>query len=249
MRERSGHRLSRPVAVASLLAAGARRRRSGIDKQDFEQIERGRYLAVAGDCAACHTLPGSSHDFAGGRPIETPFGRCWRPTSRPTRRPASAPGPTTNSSTRCTKAPAATATRLYPAMPYTYYTKLTRDDALAIRAYLNTVPAGAQSGQSQSIAVPVQYARIAGGLGRAVLHAGDVPARPDKSARMESRRLSGRRASAIAACATRRRISLGGDERASACRAMRLQGWFAPNITNDARAASAAGRSTRSSPI
>ena len=28
-------------------------------------------------------------------------------------------------------------TRLYPAMPYTYYTKLTRDDALAIRAYLN----------------------------------------------------------------------------------------------------------------
>ena len=29
---------------------------------------------------------------------------------------------------------------LYPAMPYTYYTKVTRDDALAIRAYLNTVP-------------------------------------------------------------------------------------------------------------
>jgi mono/diheme cytochrome c family protein len=26
-------------------------------------------------------------------------------------------------------------------MPYTYYTRVTRDDALAIRAYLNTVPA------------------------------------------------------------------------------------------------------------
>ena len=24
----------------------------GIDKQDFKQIERGRYLTVAGDCAA-----------------------------------------------------------------------------------------------------------------------------------------------------------------------------------------------------
>ena len=29
---------------------------------------------------------------------------------------------------------------LFPAMPYTYYTKISRDDALAIRAYLNTVP-------------------------------------------------------------------------------------------------------------
>jgi hypothetical protein len=32
-------------------------------------------------------------------------------------------------------------TRLYPAMPYTYYTNVTREDALAIRAYLRTVPA------------------------------------------------------------------------------------------------------------
>jgi mono/diheme cytochrome c family protein len=25
------------------------------DDQDFDRIERGRYLAVVGDCAACHT--------------------------------------------------------------------------------------------------------------------------------------------------------------------------------------------------
>jgi hypothetical protein len=55
----------------------------GIDKQDFKQIERGRYLTVAGDCAACHTLPGSGHEFAGGRNIETPFGLLIGPNITP----------------------------------------------------------------------------------------------------------------------------------------------------------------------
>ena len=40
-----------------------------------------------------------------------------------------------------TKGTGRNGTHLYPAMPYTYYTKVTRDDVLAIRAYLNTVPA------------------------------------------------------------------------------------------------------------
>ena len=64
--------LAAPVAraVARCCAEPARCRRvpaAGIDKQNFNQIEHGRYLTVVGDCAACHTLPGSGHDFAGGR--------------------------------------------------------------------------------------------------------------------------------------------------------------------------------------
>ena len=55
----------------------------GIDKQDFKQIEHGRYLTLAGDCAACHTLPGSGYDFAGGRSIETPFGQILAPNITP----------------------------------------------------------------------------------------------------------------------------------------------------------------------
>jgi hypothetical protein len=36
-------------------------------------IEKGEYLAHAGDCVACHTEPGGKL-FAGGRAIITPFG-------------------------------------------------------------------------------------------------------------------------------------------------------------------------------
>jgi cytochrome c553 len=45
--------------VAPALSAGVANAESGVDKQDFKQIESGRYLAIVGDCAACHTLPGS----------------------------------------------------------------------------------------------------------------------------------------------------------------------------------------------
>lgn len=41
--------------------------------QDATTLERGRYLAVQGNCQGCHTMRGGA-PFAGGRAIETPFG-------------------------------------------------------------------------------------------------------------------------------------------------------------------------------
>ncbi len=40
-----------------------------------EQVKRGEYLAKAGDCIACHThTTEGGKAFAGGLPVETPFG-------------------------------------------------------------------------------------------------------------------------------------------------------------------------------
>jgi mono/diheme cytochrome c family protein len=125
--------------VLTLSAGGAVA--EGIDKQEFKQIERGRYLSIVGDCAACHTLPGSGHDLAGGRAIETPFGELLAPNITPD--PTTGIGALTDEEfiNAMTKGTGRNGVHLYPAMPYTYYTKVTRDDVLAIRAYLNTVPA------------------------------------------------------------------------------------------------------------
>ena len=112
---------------------------AGQDPQDFPRIERGRYLAIVGDCAACHTRPGGGQVFAGGRPIETPFGTLVSPNITPdlgTGIGAWTDDEFLNSLTRGT---GRNGMHLYPAMPYTYMTKVTRDDALAIRAYLNTL--------------------------------------------------------------------------------------------------------------
>ena len=140
--ERILPRFSRALcAGAALILCAGVAEAAGIDTQNFGQVERGHYLAIVGDCAACHTLPGSGHDFAGGRPIETPFGKLVAPNITPD--PATGIGAWTDDEfvNALTKGTGRNGTHLYPAMPYTYYTKLTRDDALAIRAYLNTVPA------------------------------------------------------------------------------------------------------------
>lgn len=125
--------------LLTLSAGGASA--DGIDKQEFKQIEHGRYLTIVGDCAACHTLPGSGHDLAGGRAIETPFGKLLAPNITPD--PATGIGAWTDDEfvNAMIKGTGRNGVHLYPAMPYTYYTKVTREDALAIRAYLNTVPA------------------------------------------------------------------------------------------------------------
>ena len=64
---------------------------------------------------------------------------------------------------------------------------------------------------------------------------GRIQARPEAVGGMESRRVPGRRAHRIAAPATRRRRSSAATRPANICTARSLQGWFAPDITNDNR--------------
>jgi mono/diheme cytochrome c family protein len=101
-------------------------------------VKRGEYLARAGDCVACHTAD-KSRPFAGGLPITTPFGTIYTPNI------------TSDADTgigRWTDADFLRAMqegigrggeRLYPAFPYAEYTKVSNEDVLAIRAYLNTL--------------------------------------------------------------------------------------------------------------
>ena len=45
-------------------------------------INQGEYLARAGDCVACHTVP-NGKPFAGGRAMATPFGNLYVPNITP----------------------------------------------------------------------------------------------------------------------------------------------------------------------
>ena len=107
------------------------------DGQNFDVIERGRYLTVLGDCAACHTKPGGQ-PFAGDFALETPFGKIIAPNITPDRETGI--GNWTDAqfiaALRDGRGPKG---RLYPAMPYPAYTKMTDEDVLAIRAYLDTL--------------------------------------------------------------------------------------------------------------
>jgi mono/diheme cytochrome c family protein len=209
-------------------AAGA------IDKQDFNQIEQGHYLAVAGDCAACHTLPGSGHDFAGGRVVETPFGHLIAPNITPD--PLTGIGAWTNDEfvDALTKGTGRHGERLYPAMPYTYYTKLTREDALAIRAYLNTVPAVHNPIKSNELPFPLDLRISMAGWDELFFKPGEFKPDPQKSAQWNRGAYLAEGAGHCGMCHTPKNF-LGADDTSKALRGYALQGWFAPDINNDPR--------------
>jgi mono/diheme cytochrome c family protein len=124
------------AAAACIISAMTAR--SAEDNQAFEKIERGRYLAVAGDCIGCHTAPGGK-PFAGGAALETPFGTLLGPNITPDVATGIGGWSEEDFWRTLHEGIGRNGVRLYPAMPYPAYTKVTREDANAIFAYLGTL--------------------------------------------------------------------------------------------------------------
>ncbi|MGH6673013.1 MAG: c-type cytochrome [Xanthobacteraceae bacterium] len=222
------------LAAIALVAPRAGARAAGIDVQNFSQLQRGHYLTIVGDCAACHTLPGSGHAFAGGRPIETPFGTMFSPNITPD--PTTGIGAWTDQEfvNALTKGTGRHGMRLYPAMPYTYYTKLTRDDALAIRAYLNTIPAVHNPVKSDQLPFPFEMRWILAVWDELYFTPGTFKPDPHKSAQWNRGAYLVEGSGHCGMCHTPKNF-LGADETSERLQGYDLQGWFAPNITNDPR--------------
>lgn len=202
-------------------------------EQSFSEIERGRYLVTVADCAACHTDSATGgQPFAGGRPIETPFGIVAAPNITPDRETGIGGWSTTDFDNALQHGFAPDGHMLYPAMPYIYYSKAKRSDINAIRAYLATV-------------TPVHHAVVADRLPfpfnirlgmRAwnALYFRDDRFRPDPSKSDQWNRgaylVEG--LAHCGACHTPK-DPLGGDKSGQALQGYSIQGWYAPNITGD----------------
>jgi len=222
------------LGLALAVSAGAGAAHAGIDDQDFSQIARGRYLATVGDCAACHTPPGSGREFAGGLALETPFGVLLTPNITPD--PTTGIGAWTDQEFHdaMTKGTGRGGAHLYPAMPYTYYTKLTTDDVLAIRAYLNTVPAVQNEVNVNQLPFPFDIRASLTVWNAMFFTPGEFRARADKSAEWNRGAYLAEGLGHCGLCHTPKNF-LGGDRTSVALQGSPLQGWFAPNITDDAR--------------
>ena len=116
-------------------------------------IARGAYLALAGNCMACHTARGGPA-YAGGRAMVTPFGALYAPNITPDR----ATGIGTWSADDFWRALHNGKSRdgrlLYPAFPYTNYTTVTRADADALYAFLHNLPAVQQANTPHALRFP-----------------------------------------------------------------------------------------------
>src|SRR5436305_9182016 len=132
-------RNGRTIATALIALAATAGTSGSADLQDFATLERGRYLTNAADCGSCHTIPGSEHPFSGGRPIETPFGIIATPNITPDRETGIGAWSDDEFDAAVRQGRSRDGARLYPAMPFPYYTRMSRQEIADIRAYLNTV--------------------------------------------------------------------------------------------------------------
>jgi len=133
--------------VAALLAGGAwltwpeLREREPLETHAVATpalIEKGRYVARAGNCIACHTITGET-PFAGGRRIATPFGDVFSTNLTPDLNTGIGAWSAADFWRAMHYGKSRDGRRLYPAFPYANYTRVSRDDSDALFAYFQSL--------------------------------------------------------------------------------------------------------------
>ncbi|MCJ2025131.1 cytochrome c [Methylobacterium sp. J-067] len=113
---------------------------------------RGAKVAAAADCFACHTARGGA-PYAGGLPLETPFGTIYATNITPSAEGIG--GYSRADFHRALRDGIAPGGRhLYPAMPYTSYRGLSPDDVDALYAYMMSRPPVAVANRANTLTFP-----------------------------------------------------------------------------------------------
>ena len=141
-------------------------------------IDRGEYLARVGDCIACHTQPGGE-EFAGGRPMPTPFGALYVPNITPDEETGIGAWTSDEFYRMMHTGVSRDGTLLYPAMPFASYTRVTRADSDAIYAYLMSVPPVKQKNRPHELRFPFNNRQLLIGWRTLYFHEGEYA--PDAS--------------------------------------------------------------------
>ena len=115
---------------------------------DQTAVERGRYLAVASDCTACHTKDGGQ-PFAGGLPMSTPIGIVYSTNITPDRENGIGAYSLDDFERAVRHGITTRGITLYPAMPYPSYARITDSDIVSLYAYfMHGAMAGGEAHQT-----------------------------------------------------------------------------------------------------
>ena len=194
-------------------------------------IERGEYLAKAADCMVCHTAAGGK-EYAGGLGFKLPFGTLYSTNITADKETGIGNYSDRDFLNAVQRGIRHDGARLYPAMPYTSYTYITDADALAIKAYLFSLPPAKATPPANTLVFPFnqRWAMIFW----SELFNPDTRFEPDISKTAEWNR-GAYLAEALAHCGechTPRNLAFALDNRRKFAGAI-AAGWRAFNITSD----------------
>ena len=144
-------------------------------------INRGRYLAAAGDCLSCHSRQGGE-PFAGGSGLNTPFGVIY--TANITPDPDTGIGAWSRDQfyRAMHDGKGAHGENLYPAFPYPSFRQVSRDDDDAIFEFLMSLPAVKYMPPKNDLPFPFSVRSVVGAWNLLYLDSHDFQADPKQTA-------------------------------------------------------------------
>jgi mono/diheme cytochrome c family protein len=223
-----GGRQAARAILATLLLCSAFVAGEGRAEPSAETIARGEALTVAGDCASCHTAD-PARPFAGGKRIDTPFGAIYSPNLTPDRDTGLGGWSDEEFYRALRYGVARDGSRYYPAFPYPNFTKLIRDDILAIRAFLATQTPVRNSPPPPELRWPLNYRVVMRGWNWLFFKPGILQPDQQKSTEWNRGRYLVEGLAHCGACHTPKNI-LGADQRGQAFGGGRVAGMFAPRL-------------------
>lgn len=130
-----------------------------VASSDETSIAQGGYLADAADCVACHTAPGGA-PYAGGRAFKLPFGTLYSPNITPDRETGIGEWTDGEFLRAVHDGIGRSGEQLYPAFPYTSYSRMSRADVLAVKAFLFSLSPVRNLVPDNELALPFSYRRL-----------------------------------------------------------------------------------------
>src|ERR1700728_365292 len=196
-------------------------------------LARGEYLTRAADCAACHNAP-NGKPFAGGLPFKLPFGTIYSTNITSDRETGIGSWGDDDFVRALHRGIAPGGRNLYPAFPYTSFTAMSRDDALAIKAYLFSLPQQHIANKENDLSFPFNQRWGMAFWNLAFLSDRRFAPDPAQSAAVNRGAYLATALGHCGECHTPRNLAYGLESgRAFAGEA--LQDWYAYNITSDKR--------------
>nr|WP_322012273.1 cytochrome c [Paraburkholderia sp. J12] len=199
-------------------------------------IARGEYLARAGDCIACHTIPAGKL-FGGGRPMETPFGTLYTPNISSDKETGIGAWTADAFYRMLHEGKSRDGTLLYPAMPFASYTKVTRADSDAIYAYLLSTPPVHQPNRPQNLRFPYNQRSLLIGWRTLFFRPGEYQPDPTQSVEWNRGAYLVEGLGHCTMCHTAIN-ALGGNSASKQFQGglIPLQNWYAPSLTSNREA-------------
>lgn len=197
--------------------------------EDADAVARGKYIAIAGDCVACHTAPESKRVFAGGYAISTPFGGIFASNITPDTETGIGSWTEYDFYRAVRHGKGKEGENLYPAMPYNAYVNVSDKDMHDLWMYMRSVKPVHFKVPKTNLGFPYNIRLAMMGWNLLFFDNSGFAADTTRSAQWNRGAYLVEGLEHCAACHTAKNI-LGGDTRAY-LQGSNLSEWHAPDIT------------------